>query len=470
MWKYYVEKEGKLHPATKEQIEAKGDDLVKVWEEDKESKSETPQIMKKSSPVDELTGLINELARSTSEGISKVNERIAQMEEQISAYKELSKKGFVPPANTEPADDVDAKIQKLVHWDMARQGQELISKAKKFNVDIKEEERQEMARYILLYLKANLPPSLGGHDPRAIEMLWDLYGSRAKTTIGDTGNVFPVPDVLERTILHFEREQSVLLQYANIYNMTSDKMSFPKETAGVSVSWGNTTQKSDPTIAELELDATELSAYTAVRNTQLADATADIVSWLTGLMAEAAGQELDNKGFNGLGTDDPFICSGILSAACGNSVVMGSTSTSFANIDGAVLSEMIGKLSGKIKSGARFWMEGSIIHYVRSLTDENGRPIFIETVGAPMSGRIWGYPYVEVVKMPSSSDDAASTAFVAFGNMKYFAVGRRLNTTSLQTDPYGEWTTNRIRFKIYQRWALSMALPDGFVRLLTAAS
>ena len=82
-----------------------------------------------------------------------------------------------------------------------------------------------------------------------------------------------------------------------------------------------------------------------------------------------------------------------------------------------------------------------------------------------MSGTIFGYPYQEVIKMPGTT--GANTAFIAFGNMQNFALGRRLGASALKVDPYGLFTTNRIRFKIYQRWALGMGLPDGFVRLLT---
>jgi len=56
-----------------------------------------------------------------------------------------------------------------------------------------------------------------------------------------------------------------------------------------------------------------------------------------------------------------------------------------------------------------------------------------------------------------------------FGNMKYMAVGRRLDSATIMVDPYGLWTTNRTRFKLYQRWALRVALPEAFVKLVTSA-
>jgi len=302
-----------------------------------------------------------------------------------------------------------------------------------------------------------------------MEMLEKMYGSVDKTVVGDSGNVFPIPDIVESEILWFAREASIALREARIVEMTSAKQSWPRETASASVSWGNTTSESEPTVDEVELDATELSCWAGVRNSHLADSRSDIVAWLTANLGEAAGLELDDKMFEGLGTDSPFICSGILSAACGNSVTMASGSTAFSQLSSTNLSEMIAALDGVRKAGAKFYMNGAVIHYIRDLKDTNGRPIFMDGhIGTGVPPAIFGYPYGESIKMVSTS--AANTAFLAFGNLKNFLVGRRLQSGVLDVDPYGLWTTNRTRFKIYQRWALEMALPAGFVRLLTAAS
>ncbi len=242
--------------------------------------------------------------------------------------------------------------------------------------------------------------------------------------------------------------------------MTSDKQSFPMENAAVSVAWGNTTSESEPGVTEVELSANELSAYSVVKSATLMDARSDIVSWLTSALAEAAGLELDNQGFNGTGT--PFF--GILtSTGAGYSVTL--AGTAFEDVSFTNLSDMIAKLDGLKKQGARFWMHGQAIHYIRILRDDNNRPIFYETVGMPTSGTILGFPYSEVIKMPSTT--AANTAFLAFGNLRYYAVGRRLEVSTLSVNPYLLWTTNRMAYKLYQRWGMYPALKNGFVRMLT---
>jgi len=408
-------------------------------------------------PIQQLTDEIKDIAKQ----ISDYKTEQEKVKEEMAAYKEAAKKGF-PIPTPDPEATTDELKEILAPYDLARQGKSLTDRIAHPNYSISEEKREELAKYFLLVMKAGYKL-----DPKARDKFRELYGDvdpEMKTAIGDTGNVFPIPDIVMEEILHFARESSVVLQYARVVPMVSEVHSWPIEGDAVSVAWGNTTEESEPGISEVELTAKELSAYSVVKNMTLADARSDIVSWLTEAMAEAAGLELDNQGFNGDGTK---ICSGILTAKCGYSVILGSGSTAFSQISAAKLSEMIAKLDGLKKRGARFWMHGEILHYVRSLKDTNDRPIFIETVGAPVSGTIWGYPYTEVVKMPSTS--AANTAFMAFGNLRYLMVGRRLSTGALSIDPYGLWTTNRTRFKLYQRWGMKLALPKGMVRLLTHA-
>lgn len=414
-------------------------------------------------PVEELTGVVKDLATQVG-GLAGIKDKQTEMETKIAAYEDAAKRGF--PLPEVGGDMTLGDAEKIcAPFELARQGQRLTDKVFHPNYQITEEKRIELAKYFTLFLKASC---FGDVDAKAkFAELYGVASPNAKTVIGDSGNTFPIPDIVDSEIMHFAREVSVILKYARVWDMISEKQSFPIEGTAVSVAWGNTTQESEPDIStEFELDAEELSAFSEVRNTTLADSRSDIVSWLTEALAEAAGQEIDNESFTGDGTD---VCSGILTAACGYSVTLASGSTSFSQLDATKLSEMIGKLDGLKKNGARFWLSGTILHYIRSLKDSQNRPIFIETVGAPMSGTIWGYPYTEVVKLGSISD-AANTAFMAFGNLRYFGVGKRLDSSSLSVDPYGKWTTNRTRFKLYQRWGLGIALANGLVRMLTNAS
>ena len=349
--------------------------------------------------------------------------------------------------------------------DLAIQGKQLQDRFLHPTHVIEEDTRKEMADWYMLFLKATL-----GGDERARRILqhdrkYRPAGWEYKADL--TSATFPVPDVVDAEILAFAREKSIALQDARIWPMVSEKMSFPAESTSPTVAWGSTTSESTPTVAEVELTALELSAYSSIRNPLLQDTRSDIVSWLTELMAEAQGLELDDCMFNGDGAAASASCSGVLSAAAGYSVVFGTGSTNFSEIGATHLSQLISKLDGLKKVGAKFYMNGAVFHYVRDLKDDNGRPIFLNTLGDPVSGTILGYPYREAIKCPGTS--AAATGFVVFGNLKYFAVGRRLDSTTLEANPWAStpWTGNKTWFKLYQRWALKIALANGFARLVT---
>lgn len=430
-----------------------------------EINTETPAAKKDDDPIAELTGLVKDLVvgvkETQAQHAASVQEKQEEAEAKIAAYEKALKTGF-PVPHIDDNMSVDEGIEAWAPYDLAMQGKTLIH-GQKYKYKMPEETRVEVAKCLCLFIKAGYL-----QDPMAKNLYRQKYGApTTKTDVGDSGNVFPVPDIVMDEVLHYARERSTVLQLASVWPMISEKESFPAETTKSSSAWGNTTSESDLVVGEVELTAQELSTYKAVKNATLADSRTDIVSWLVEALAEGSALEVDNEAFNGDGYASDGACSGILSTA-GYSVVMASGSTAFSAITADHLSELISKLDGRLKEGARFFMNGSILHFIRILKDTNDNPVYIPNYSSPAGATIHGYPYSENVKMPSTS--AANTAFLFFGNLKHFAVGRRLDTTSLQVDPYGLWTTNRTRFKLYQRWALQNALPNGFARLLTAAS
>lgn len=466
--KFYVKvmKDGKesLVEATQEQVL---DPDVILFNEKGETLDRKP-IKTEKDPVAELTDMVKDIAVSL-EGVDALKERTEVMEAQLRAYQEAEKRGFVVSPTKDADAEGDKDADEFSEYNMAKQGALLMDKFRHPRTTLTDEKREEMAKYYIRLIRC----ARKNPRPKDVETFYSHYGEVKNNTtdLGDSGNLFPVPDVVDSEILSLAREQSVVLQEARMWPMSSEKMSFPVEGAGANVAWGNTTAEDTPTAPEAELEAKELSAYASVKNMTLSDSVSDIVSWMTEWMGEGAGQAIDDAAFNGTG--DP--CSGIFLLA-GYSVVMATGSTDFSDITATHLSDMIAKLNGRRKEGAKFYLHGTMLHYIRELKDSNNRPIFSPGyIGNAQPPTIWGYPHREVVKAPSTS--AANTGCVIFGNLKYLMVGRRENVSTLDVDPYGLWTTNRTRFKLYQRWAITVppmgsggTLSKAFVKLVTAAS
>ena len=402
----------------------------------------------------ELQGVINEIATKV-EGLNGMKEKQEEIAAKIAAFEESQKRGFQLPGPSEETDGV------FCGFSLAHQGKALINKYENpRGYHMTPEAKNEVAKVLLLFVKGGLMA-----DPFAVREYKDKY--RMKTPLGDSGNVFPVPEILETEILHYAYEKSLLLRDATVVDMISTNVKWPIETSLAAVAWGNTTGESEPAIDEVDLLCEELSAYSAVRNHQLADARSDIVGWLLINMATAVGMEIDRVGFTGTtqGQADPFM--GICNETGVLTIPMGAGER-FVDLNDDYFSQAIAALVGLRKQGAQWYMSGAVQHFVRQIKDSVGSPIFMpENIVAQMPGTIYGYPMNEAIKM--NATDGANKVAAIFGNPKQFYIGRRLDSTALIVDPYGLFTTNRTRFKIYQRWAMKTALPAGFVKIVTGA-
>ncbi len=276
-----------------------------------------------------------------------------------------------------------------------------------------------------------------------------------------------VPDEYTAEILAFARLQSLALQQCRVWPMSTDVRRVPAEDGAVSVAWTaeeDATTESEPTVAEVVLTAKRLDAYSKVSNELLQDSAVDIVSWLTELFSEAIGQELDNQVFNGTG--DP--CSGIFTAVAGLSVLMTSGLVSWSSITVDYLSEVLSKVPVNRLAGARWFLHRDAMHYIRTLKDTANNPIFANP-GQGVPGTIFEYPYSISEAAPARSGAETDTCMLVFGNLRYFALGRRLQSMTLDVDPYGLFVNYQTRFRIVNRWGAQIGLAGGFCRLLTQA-
>lgn len=247
--------------------------------------------------------------------------------------------------------------------------------------------------------------------------------------------------------------------------MGSKTVTFPDLNSSVSCGWTaeeGTLTETTPVLGQITLTAKKVGAFTTISNELLSDARPDVVSFLENLMIEAMGREIDNQILNGNGSP----CSGLLTAACGTSVVMGAGLVNFSSISGSNLSEMTTKISTGSLNGARFVMHPKVFHYVRTLKDNNNQFIY-SPIGGGQNGTIWGYPVTLCDSAPSTS--GAGTAFVLFGNFDYFLIGER-QSLSVSIDPYGLFTSDQTRVRWTRRLAPQIGRADAFCRLLTAAT
>jgi HK97 family phage major capsid protein len=429
------------------------------------------------TPMEELKGLLTEIKGSQDaekEAREEFNEKLSAIEERVGKQDEvlskLESEGIPTTRNPElkelPIPGTAETKKVLFGYNFDIQGADLKRNAensdlapyiKGYTMLADEDQKQRYAKFLLTTVKA-----LKG-DWNAIKQMQDLQVKANELIEGTTtAGGYLVPDEYANEILGFARLTSVALRDCRIMPMGTDTKRIPAESTNVTVSWTSEasalTQKY-PVLAEVVLTTKKVGGYCIVSNELLADSAFDVVSWLTSQFAEALGQEIDNEVFQGDGSESGV--SGLTTAACGYSV---SLSGSISTITGTNLSSMIGKLSPNKRAGAKFYVNKDVFHYIRTLKDSQNAFIY-NPIGGVQANTIWGYPVQEVEQMPST--DGTGQPIVVFGNLNSMIIGRRLQNTTMDVDPYSGFTSDLTNFRIYWRIAIAIGLANAFVRAIT---
>lgn len=401
----------------------------------------------KGAIVSEVTGQVS----------SKLDERLKGVEEKVSKLE-------AAPASRAFGAPAIIGSKKYRGYDLEKQCQKIRQMAYKnpqdFPVFSNEEKVNEFAKFMLALIRVIKHRDLAAHAD-----LQEIYAKANYAEGADANGGYLVPQEFQADLIMLARNSTFALNNCSIVPMSTDNLIIPKEASLVSVAWNteaNDIADSEGTVGQINLTAKRLDGLATVSNELLMDSAVDIAGMLSEQFSYATLLELDNQVLNGTGSP----CSGILSAAAGKSVQMATGSTTIASVTATYLSEMISKIEEGYLGGAKFLMNKTAKHYIRSLKDTNGQFIFAQP-GQGVPGTVWEYPYIDTEKAPSAPSTA--TAFLAFANLKQFFIGRRVGVMSIDVDPYGKFSTYQTRFRMATRWAMSIGQSNAFCRLLTAA-
>ena len=404
-----------------------------------------------------------DIKKHIDEGIASVKTHV---DEKVSAISERVEKLEKLPAAGAP--NLNLKIEKeFKGYKLEKQGLGTLNKIRGrehlFPAFANEEKMHEYKKWCITFVKA-----MRGD----VQSKMELQEMQRKTGLGggsDSIGGYLVPDEFQADLVMLARDVSFLLQNATVIPMSKDKLLLPTEASIVTPYWvaeKTAPTKSDPSFGQVSLEAKKLFCLTnPVAQELLDDSDVDVVSLLNDQMQYAQGLELDNQALNGTGNP----CSGVLSAACGYSVVMGSGLVNFSSVTADHVRSMIRKLSAADAAVGKFVYGKDVQFYMDTLKDTNNRYLYRE----PSAGRpaaLWNRDIIESVKAPAEAASAVSTAFAAFGNWKYFYVGRRKGAMTIDVDPYTNFASDQLVFRMITRWGLAMARASAFCRLITAAS
>jgi len=279
-------------------------------------------------------------------------------------------------------------------------------------------------------------------------------------TTGSRG-AYLVPDEFQWDIIRLAENQSYALQLATILTMNSDQLYVPAELTRPTMAWkGESAQMSqaDATLAQVNLQAKKLTGYTAVTNELLQDSAIDVVGLITKQMSYGIAIELDNQMINGTG--DPV--SGLGTSAVTN--IVNTATGAMSAITASDLSLLISKLAQGDLVNARMLVGRLALHYIRSLKDTNGQPIFANP-GMNVPGTIYGFPYALTENIANT--DGAGKLMGVFGDFKKFIIARRQGSMVLESNPYSRFDYNETQFRMVTRWAMAIGRASAFARITT---
>lgn len=412
----------------------------------------------KGAIKEEVAPLATKLT-SVEEGVNKANEKAIDVEKRLEAIEKS-------PIIT---NSTAAKVAKKHHGfaiskQLGKYRQLAAKNPGMFEAMGDEEQTDEFVKGMLDYfasLRKN-PTAMNAVFERNQQMIQQkaAYAEGASAT----GGYLVAPEYIWDMVM-LAKSRTFMLDLCTVVPMASNQAYFPSELTRPSVAWDAeaSVTESEGTFAQVSMTAKRLSAYSVASNELLADGSLDVVSILAEQFGYAIALELDNQVLNGTG--DPV--SGVLTAAAGNSVVLGTGSTNFSAQVAGNYSDAIYQLNEADAANAVVVLNRISKHYLRMLRDSNGQHIYAQP-GGNVPGTMFEIPVR--VSETITNTSAVSRAFGVVGDFKKFYIGRRLAFGSIEVDPYGAFTSYQTRFRVASRWALKIARASAFTRVLTAAA
>ena len=293
---------------------------------------------------------------------------------------------------------------------------------------------------------------------------------KANTEGTNSQGGYLVPEEFQWDLIKLAREKSLLMSKVRTIQMSSNKLSLPKEGNLVSVAViaeAGSITASTPTFGQVQLETVKLAGLTeAISNELMADTAVDIASILIEQFMYAFALKIEDLIINGDGAGTP-VFKGLLPNISTNVVNLASSKTHFTDINADYLSQMIDLLADDDAENANFVFHRKLTTTFRTLKTTTGAYIWAQPAGKT-PGTIWDYPIIKSIKMPIT--DAVSTKFLIFGNLLNYYLGIRKGLMSLDVDPYTGFANDTVRFRATMRVAGNVANEKAFAVAKTAAS
>ena len=293
---------------------------------------------------------------------------------------------------------------------------------------------------------------------------------------------YTVDSELSAEIRHLITEYGVARRESMTLQLSKNSYKANNLTTDVSVYWvdeGGAIKSSQVVLGQETLELKKLAVIASLTSELLEDEEIDLFSFVAGRVAEGFAEAEDEAFFNGDGTSDYGSFTGLLENASVNEVTL--AGTTFVSMDADDLIDMVDATPQGALTNSKYYMQRTIMSYVRKLKDDNGQYIYqAPSVQGP--AQIWGYPVVLVEVMPAKGDTAAATSFVLFGDLKKATIlgfkggikAKRFDAGTVRnvanSADINLITSDREAIRWTERFGFIVIVPTAITKLTTAAA
>ena len=277
----------------------------------------------------------------------------------------------------------------------------------------------------------------------------------------DAEGGYLVPPEYSTKIFQIQQKFTALSNLATQMTVGSDQFKGVSLLNDVSVGWvdeGATIPETSPSFAQNMIYIKKLAVTVRISNELLQDTKANLTSFLTALVARASVKELDNQIINGNGA--PFY--GVLFNANVPVVVSSAALADVLNYDDIVDVETA--VNSDYIYNPAFVLHRTIAGILKKKKDSTGRPLGILD---PKTKTIDELKYIVSERAPH--DTSASKPILIYGDWANIIVAKKKALTlQILKEKYSD--TDQTGLKFVGRYGISLATPETFVVLQTAAS
>jgi len=292
--------------------------------------------------------------------------------------------------------------------------------------------------------------------------------AKALTGQNDATGGYLVPDDFVGRVDELAYKYGLTRQFANQMKMGGRTAKIPKLTSEPAVSWvteGGTITTGQPAFGLTQLNIKDAAIIVPITNDLLEDSEIDITAILGRIFARAFARGEDYQTFNG----DGSVFTGIMNHAEVPVVTMANTKTAFTDITANNLLDLNAAVHEAAEENARYFMHRTVLNIVKKLTNGATGPYLFT------GPTIWEYPYSKSSLLPAASASAPSTKFMCYGDLGYVYFGKKKELTLQIADQatvggVALFETNMMAIRAIERVAITIAFPEAFAVLKTAAA